>query len=133
MPSEAGREPEIPDCTKCWKFILQLPCEGRAQRPSKYSLTEVFCGAAAISNGFEACGHGTARFDCRISDDHNIHLPSGLLTLVDMMVHTKAGSGLVVFEPTCSSWGWVNLGTSLRSVAAFCGCVVLDPFMKKTL
>ena len=67
---------------------------------------------------FEACGHGSARFDCRISDDHNIHVPSGLLIMAEMMVHTKASLGMVLFEPTCGSWGWVNLGTSLRSVDA---------------
>ena len=82
-------------------------------------LTEIFCGAAALSRGFEESKWKAHRFDCRIEPEkHNIHTMNGLKCVAEMLVRTNPKTGLVVMEPTCASWGWVNLGSSLRQIVS---------------
>ena len=81
----------------------------------KFHMTEIFCGRGAIAKSFRELGYNAAEYDVRIHDDFNIHTPKGVMLACEFLVCTKP-DGLAVLEPTCSSWGWVNLGTSLRSV-----------------
>ncbi len=81
-----------------------------------YDLTEVFSGRGAISKAFIERGYKATSFDVRLDELHNVHRLEGILILAEKMAHTKPLSGLVMFEPTCGSWIWCNLGSSLRSI-----------------
>ena len=45
----------------------------------------------------------------------NLHLLEGLSHCIEKMAQVKP-EGLVLLSPTCSSWTWLCLGTSLRTL-----------------
>ena len=49
---------------------------------------------------------------------HNLHEAASLKMLGEAFVRTKPG-GLVLLSPTCGSWVWTNLGSSLRTVESW--------------
>lgn len=80
-------------------------------------LLEVFGGVGALARGMREKGLLAEIFDIRQSKFDNIHTESGLMRLCKLLSSVlPSPKGLCVIEPTCSSWEWVNRGTSLRSV-----------------
>ena len=99
------------------------PClnpEGRKFRSDHMEtihLLEVFGGVGALARGMREKGLLAEIFDIRQSKFDNIHTESGLMRLCKLLSSVlPSPKGICVIEPTCSSWGWVNRGTSLRSV-----------------
>ena len=78
-----------------------------------YNVTEVFGGAGMVSLAMRESGYQSQIFDVRRDSTSNIHTKDGLYKVAVMLVLTK---DLALIEPTCASWGWVNLGSSLRGV-----------------
>lgn len=66
-----------------------------------------------VSLAMRENGYQSQIFDVRRDVTHNIHSKDGLYKVAVMLVHTR---DLALVEPTCASWGWVNLGSSLRGV-----------------
>ncbi len=95
-----------------------------------HHVTEIFGGAGMISLAFQELGLKSKVFDCRRSSEMNIHTPKGLYDAAVMLAHTET---LAVFEPTCSSWGWVNLGSSLRGVEPRLRCNTKKQMRKTTI
>lgn len=79
-----------------------------------YHLVECFCGAHAVSRGFEQQNLRTFKFDYRLDEHHNIHTKAGLLILCEALAHTDARDSLGMFEPVCSSWVYMSTGSCLR-------------------
>lgn len=114
---------------KCAGFVLTT-CSpeppGRATRDehmSCYDAVEVFGGVHSIVRGMRELGYSAAVYDIRMSDRHNVHSQEGLMELARMIAHVRPGSqhrgpGWLLIQPTCSTWTWVNSGTSLRKVDA---------------
>lgn len=83
-----------------------------------HDCVEVFAGRAAITRGLNELGYKGCAYDVRINQAHNIHSLSGLMILATMLVHCHPFSGICVIEPTCGSWIWCQLGSSMRGVVA---------------
>lgn len=88
-----------------------------------YDAVEVFGGVHSIVRGMRELGYDAAVYDIRVSERHNVHTQDGLMELARMLAHVRPGSvtrgpGFVLIQPTCSTWTWVNSGTSLRKVVA---------------
>lgn len=79
---------------------------------------EIFGGCHALTRGMRERGYVAEVFDIRVNPLHNVHTEQGLMMLCRMLAHTAPERSAVGIEPTCSSWGWVNAGTSLRNVDA---------------
>ena len=84
-----------------------------------YDLCEIFAGQAAVTRAFQEVKLGATTFEVRRNDMENIHTREGILILSRKLVHTKV-KGLALCEPCCSSWIWVSLGGTLRSVVTRC-------------
>ena len=50
-----------------------------------------------------------------VSPRYNLHCREGLFALAEMLINTKK-DGLAWWSPTCASWVWMSLGTTLRHV-----------------
>lgn len=81
-----------------------------------YHCCEVFCGCAAVSRAMEEKGYRCFRFDVRRGEQENIHTVAGIESVAHAMVQTYPVKGLAVFEPTCSSWIFISLGSTLRQI-----------------
>lgn len=81
-----------------------------------YDLTEVFAGRGAISKAFVERGLKATTFDVRQDPLHNVHTRQGVLICAEKMAFAKPLVGIAIFEPTCGSWIWCNLGSSLRGI-----------------
>ena len=83
---------------------------------------EIFGGVGSITRGMTEYGYRACNFDIRVDPSHNIHTEAGIMTLARMISSVTPAkprskhSGSVLVQPTCSSWGWVNRGTSVRNV-----------------
>lgn len=79
---------------------------------------EIFGGVHSIIKGCHERQRNGEVFDIRLNEKHNVHTREGLLESCLMLARLKPGKGTALVQPTCSSWGWVNRGTSLRGVEA---------------
>ena len=99
---------------------MSLNPEGRKFRSDHMEtihLLELFGGVGALARGMREKGYLAEIFDIRQNKSDNIHTESGLMRLCKILSSVlPSPKGLCVIEPSCSSWGWVNRGTSLRSV-----------------
>ena len=103
---------------KKYRFLATV--EGRQDREKHmschYHLTEVFCGAAAISRAFEVEGYHSNRIDVRIQHlQHNIHTKDGLWNIAEALVHTKPHSGTVLPGTDVCKLGLGQLGVFASS------------------
>ena len=101
-------------------LTMSLNPEGRKFRSDHMEtihLLELFGGVGALARGMREKGYLAEIFDIRQNKSDNIHTESGLMRLCKILSSVlPSPKGLCVIEPSCSSWGWVNRGTSLRSV-----------------
>ena len=99
---------------------MSLNPEGRKFRSDHMEtihLLELFGGVGALARGMREKGYLAEIFDIRQNKSDNIHTESGLMRLCKILSSVlPSPKGLCVIEPSCSSWGWVTRGTSLRSV-----------------
>ena len=82
---------------------------------------EVFGGVHSLVRGFREYGFEADVFDIRVNESHNVHSKEGLMTLARLLAHVRPPKGnrepgFVLIQPTCSTWTWVNAGTSLRNI-----------------
>jgi len=54
-----------------------------------------------------------------VDKKHNIHEVDGVFVAACQIVEVDPEEGVVIFEPTCSSWIWLTRGVSLRGVVAW--------------
>ena len=84
-------------------------------------VVEIFGGVGAITRGMIEYGYRARNFDIRVDASHNVYTEEGIMTMARMIASVTPAKrskepGSVLVQPTCSSWGWVNRGTSLRNV-----------------
>ena len=96
---------------------LSLP--GRRNRNGSLKCVEIFSGRSAIYLAFVEAGLPAARFDTRVSRSHNIHEKEGVYQIARMISQLDPKEGVCILEPTCSSWTWINRGSSLRNVVPY--------------
>ena len=82
---------------------------------------EIFGGCHAITRAMREFGYMAESFDIRSDARDNCHTEEGLMRMAVLIarLHPRKGDkppGAALVQPTCSSWGWVNRGTSLRNV-----------------
>jgi len=83
---------------------------------------EFFAGTKSLTNEFVRLGYNMATFE---KDDDPVHQdmnsPQGLLFALSLIRRTRR-FGFCSWAPVCSSWVWVNRGTSMRSETNVLGC-----------
>lgn len=99
-----------------WGICLWVTWAGRRNRPGKLLCVEVFSGRSAIYLAHRDKNLPAERFDTRVCNTHNIHTREGVWAVAKMFCQLCPKWGYALVEPTCSSWGWINRGASLRSV-----------------
>ena len=94
--------------------ILFYLTQGRECGPEIKGV-EYFSGVASIKRAFEDRGSAFETFDKNAGKHENINVDQGFITAVDKGLRTTASDPFAFFAPKCSSWVWVNRGSSKRS------------------
>ena len=84
-------------------------------REPSLDFAEVFAGTAAASRHLQALGYTGRAVDLAYSQDHDVLAPTGLLLLLQTAFELKPG-GVLWAAPPCSSWVFMNLGSTGRHV-----------------
>ena len=96
----------------CSMLLCFLLSECRYEVESPYHGVEVFAGCKSLTEQMIRRGLRFASFEK--DDGQDILTDVGYLTLLNMIRNTMRG-GLIHYATVCSSWVFLNLGTSQRS------------------
>lgn len=96
--------------------FLQLVFLVAGIAPVKEDITslESFAGQKAVTRAFIRAGHCAVSFEILDNPVMDVLSPEGYALLVSLALRTGCGS-FKLTAPVCSTWVWVNRGTSLRS------------------
>ncbi len=100
------------------KLVFFLLASGRVPLERAYDFVEFFAGTKRLAAGFRAAGYAVNTFEKDDDEvEQNMLTHSGFCNAVALVLQTKAG-GLNHFGIVCSSWIFLNRGTSKRSKTA---------------
>ena len=81
---------------------------------------EYFAGCRCITFAMRALGYRAMPFELNLSRRMNMESDIGFALAIMMLLRLEA-RGLLWLAPVCSSWVWMNLGTSKRNKIAIFG------------
>jgi hypothetical protein len=95
------------------KSILVALLIGFGQLCRSLDFVEVFAGEQSVSKGLRLLGYRGMSMDLRLSLDHDILTPIGLLTLIVAVARLRPG-GILWAAPPCSTWVFMSRGSTMR-------------------
>ena len=87
---------------------------------SDLDCVEYFAGCRSITRAMAALGYRAMPFELNLSRRMNMETDIGFALALMMLLRLKS-TGLLWLAPVCSSWIWMNLGTSKRNKIAIFG------------
>ena len=109
-----SQKPEEVLCLSTLQELLR-ECFGPSGEPAARDLDflETFSGDGAVTRGLRLMGFRGAAMDLRVSANHDLMSRVGFLTTLKLLARVRPG-GFFWAAPPCSSWVFLNMGTSGR-------------------
>ena len=110
----AQRPPAEVLCQKELQGLLHV-CFGTSGEPPARDLDflETFSGDGSVTRGLAHMGFTGAAMDLRVDPNHDLMTQAGFLATLRLLARIRPG-GLFWAAPPCSSWVFLNMGTSGR-------------------
>ena len=123
LPKLCRKHRRVNHPSKCWsKFAGSTQCRVWLY----WDLRTIWCLSQGLLEGrtsmrgvwLPKLGDNALTFEAStrgVSPHRNLHCRDGLFALALMLINTKV-DGLAWWSPTCASWVWMSLGTTIRHI-----------------